>query len=504
MGSIPILATGIQQPSPPSILEAQQRMQAIQAGKQEQQLRSQQVEQQQVQLDDQKAMTSAMQDWDGKDFNELPSLVLKNGGSANAVIGLKQHIVDQQTKLSQLDSDQLKNLAQRHDMQAGALNSLNDVPDEQLGATLLRTVQNPQYGFSPQDAQQAFQIAQMDPKSARSHLGLLTKGLQGEKEQVSNAAAAAEQQKNTALAGEATANTAKTQAETQFYQQQGLAPGVSPEMAGYAAYIKQGGKPEQFKAWQAQQEAKATLPTKVALTYADANARQSAAQGDPSTAGKMLADGSMTLSELKTRGATPQFLIKATQEAQKLKPGYSASDEVVAEQVAKSQGANQFFGSANSLITKGGTLDQLEKLGTQIPQHDFPVLNTIEDWQKLASGKGPLAGYAATALGAADDYGKVMGGGNASDSARNSALSLFSKAASPEQRASAIQATRNAVQSQRDSRIGNNQFLKRQYGSEVSTGAGGGAISVSAPNGKTYSFKDQASADAFKQKAGIK
>ncbi len=29
-------------------------------------------------------------------------------------------------------------------------------------------------------------------------------------------------------------------------------------------------------------------------------------------------------------------------------------------------------------------------------------------------------------------------------------------------------------------------------------------VSVTAPNGKTYSFKDQASADAFKQKAGIK
>ena len=31
-----------------------------------------------------------------------------------------------------------------------------------------------------------------------------------------------------------------------------------------------------------------------------------------------------------------------------------------------------------------------------------------------------------------------------------------------------------------------------------------GAITVNAPNGKTYTFKDQQSADAFKQKAGIK
>ena len=199
----------------------------------------------------------------------------------------------------------------------------------------------------------------------------------------------------------------------------------------------------------------------------EANARQAAAQGDPKVAGQLLANGSLTLADLKTRGSTPQFIEKSTLAAQKISPQYNPADEVIAESVAKSPAANQFFGSANSLITKGGTLDQLEKLGANIPQHDFPVLNTVDDWQKLARGKGPLAGYAATALGAADDYGKVMGGGAASDHARDAALNIFSQAASPEQRAQAIQATRATVQSQRDSRIGNNQFLKRQYGAEV-------------------------------------
>src|ERR1017187_9181655 len=74
---------------------------------------------------------------------------------------------------------------------------------------------------------------------------------------------------------------------------------------------------------------------------------------------------------------------------------------------------------------------------------------------------------AAKGVGVADDYGKVMGGGTASDTARNSALRLFGQAASPDQRAQAIAATRNAVQSQRDSRIGNNQFLQRKYGVET-------------------------------------
>jgi hypothetical protein len=240
------------------------------------------------------------------------------------------------------------------------------------------------------------------------------------------------------------------------------------------------------------------------LTRVEAQERQAAMQGDPNVAGKLLANGSLTLNELKTRGTTPQFIEKATLAAQKMNPQYNPADEVIAEQVAKSQTANQFFGSANSLIQKNGTLDQLDALGKKIPQHDMPALNTVDDWQKLARGKGPLAAYAANVLGVADDYGKVMGGGTASDSAREHALKLFSQAASPEQRSQAIDATRNAVQSQRDSRIGNNQFLKRQYGAEVGgSGGQGAALSIKAPNGKMYSFKDQASLNAFKQTAGI-
>jgi hypothetical protein len=227
-------------------------------------------------------------------------------------------------------------------------------------------------------------------------------------------------------------------------------------------------------------------------TEMEANARQQAAQGDPNVAGQLLANGSLTLAELKTRGTTPQFIEKATLAAQKIQPTYNPADEVIAEQVAKSQTANQFFGSANSLIGKGGTLDQLEELGKKIPQHELPALNTIDDWQKLARGQGSLAAYAANVLGVADDYGKVMGGGTASDSAREHALKLFGQAASPEQRAQAVQATRNAVQSQRDSRIGNNQFLKRQYGVETSGGGqGGGATKIY--QGHTYTQQSDGS-----------
>lgn len=247
----------------------------------------------------------------------------------------------------------------------------------------------------------------------------------------------------------------KSKADATEAQQKVIAPGqtMSPQMQAEAA---------KEVAVQTNPQVQAG---KVALTKAEAQARQQAAQGDPNTAGQLLANGSLTMADLKTRGMTPQFIEQATLAAQKLNPGYNPADEIIAEHVAKSPAANQFFGSANSLIEKGGTLDKLEELGKKIPEHDWPVLNSIDDWQKLARGKGPLAGYAAMALGVADDYGKVMGGGSASDHARDAALDLFAKNASPEMRQQAIDATRAAVLSQRTGRIGKNQFLQRQYGS---------------------------------------
>jgi hypothetical protein len=220
----------------------------------------------------------------------------------------------------------------------------------------------------------------------------------------------------------------------------------------------------------------------------DANAKQVASQGSPVDAGRLLANGSLTLADLKTRGLTPAFILQATNNAQRFNSSYKPSDEVIAEQVAKSPSANQFFGSANSLIQQGGTLDQLQVIGSKIPQNKIPVLNTLEDWTQVAKGKGPLAGYAATILGVADDYGKVMGGGTASDSARNSALALIGAAQSPEQRAQAINSIRGSVVSQADSRIGTNQFLRRQYGYALPQSTASQPAPQKAPNAQSWSL----------------
>lgn len=246
MGSIPLPALGIrppeQQPNALQTLAQIQQLrqqQALMPGQieaQRQQIQAGQLEnqQRQQQLKDQQAATSAMQEWDGKDIKDLPPLMLKHGASANAVFGMKKNILDQQEKYSTIaknDSEtgakNLETLKGKNDLVLGALKTANDIPDEQLGQHLAQTVQGlTQQGvLDPQHAQQAagliqgLQSGQLKPEQARQALGIFEKSLQGNSQQLDQAAKEAETAKNSAQA-------LKLKAELEFYQKKGLAPGV--------------------------------------------------------------------------------------------------------------------------------------------------------------------------------------------------------------------------------------------------------------------------------------
>lgn len=228
------------------------------------------------------------------------------------------------------------------------------------------------------------------------------------------------------------------------------------------------------------------MAAKSALAYREAAARQALSQGDPNAAGQLMANGDLTLGELKTRGATPDFIAKATLAAKRFDPNYNPQEAEAQLAVAKSPANVAFFGSAKSLTDKGGTLDQLEQAAKDIPQGQFPKLNSLADWEKAATGSGPIAKYASLALGVADDYSKVMGGGQGSDASRAQALNLVGASQSPQQRAASIEGIRGAVSSQTNSRIGNNAVMKRMYGDIGGSSAGISVGSVITQNGHRY------------------
>lgn len=290
--------------------------------------------------------------------------------------------------------------------------------------------------------------------------------------------------RNTAQAGEAQAQTTKINAETNpdspLYAPSpaavamGTAPGADRIVAGEAA---EAGK-------KAGAEANARQPYELAL----AKQKQALSQGDPNAAAQLMVNGDATLSELKARGATPDFIANALSAAHQLSGGqYNAQQADAQFAVAKSPTNVAFFGSARSLTDKGGTLDQLAAAAKDLPGGMFPAFNSIEDWEKAATGNGPISKYASLALGVADDYSKVMGGGQGSDSSRLQALNLVGAKLSPDQRAGSIEGIRGAVTSQTQSRIGNNPILKRMYGNGRLDGSAAPKVGdvKTFPNGKT-------------------
>jgi hypothetical protein len=234
----------------------------------------------------------------------------------------------------------------------------------------------------------------------------------------------------------------------------------------------------------------------------EARNQQIVNQGSPDDAGQLLANRSLTLSELKSRQVTPKFIADAVLAAQKYDPTFKAAESEGQGRIAGSAANQQFFGNTDSLLVKGGTLDQLATAGSNLGNTKIPALNTLDNWRKAALGQGPQAAYAAAALGVADDYSKVMTGGQGSDTSRLQALNIINKNLSPEGRAAAINQIKLAVTSQRNGRIGTNPYLKDMYpdpstrteaagvaGTQPVPGAAPAAATPKVPTGKAVSLK---------------
>jgi hypothetical protein len=195
----------------------------------------------------------------------------------------------------------------------------------------------------------------------------------------------------------------------------------------------------------------------------EARTQQIVNQGDPTEAGRLLADRSLTLSELKSRQVTPKFIADSIAAAQKLDPTYKAAEAEAQGKIAASPANSQFFGNTDSLLVKGGTLDQLAAAYKALGNTQIPVINKLDNLRKAAVGSGPLAAAYAAQLGVADDYSKVISGGSGSDTSRQQALDIMALNLSPEGQASAIAQIRKTIESQRNGRVGTNPYMRDMY-----------------------------------------
>lgn len=279
MASIPLPALDLKQAAPPpDPLASFQRLMALRSLSQQQQneqgqqaLQQQEIQKNQVALNDQQATSSAMRAWDGKDMNDLPSLVLKNGGSSNAVFGMKNQILSYQKNLQEMTKDQLANEDKKNDAIAGHLDYVQKLPPEQQaqGFENAKTDLVKRGYMTPQEAQGlqyqgSDQLAQME-KLYQSH-----------SQQVDQALKTAQTTKAVADTAQANATTDEKRQTSQFYANSGVgAPGVPAETVSMLDWLRQnpGKTPSDYPAAKAASVAQAEAPTKIAAAAAEGAAR---------------------------------------------------------------------------------------------------------------------------------------------------------------------------------------------------------------------------------------
>jgi hypothetical protein len=238
---------------------------------------------------------------------------------------------------------------------------------------------------------------------------------------------------------------------------------------------------------QQQQMDKARLPFDLARIKAE----EAVKDGDPKAAGALLFNGDVAPSQI-ANARKPAFAQQAFTEAKNLAQQSGTHwDAQSAEgyfKTASSPTNVQFFGSANSLLDKGGTIDQLMAAYEELPNGRIPIINKAVNWaDKTVGGKAP-AGFQATAIGLADDYAKVMGGGQGSDSARNEILQSIMMSSSKGQMSATLAGMRAAVTSQVSSRFGNNPVMRRMYGNNVAPPPQAGEQAVKDKTGRTIGY----------------
>jgi hypothetical protein len=455
--SIPLPALDSKVPQQPDLLENYSRLAQLSNMLQNAPLQRQAVEQQveggqlenqqkQIALKDQQAMTAAMHQWDGKDVNGLIPLVIKNGASANAVMGLKAKVLEQQKTYSDIAASDattgaknLETMKGKNDMIAGALGNVMNMPDEQVGQGLVQTAQDLlQKGLiDPQHAQIAAQLAQSgNPAVIRQQLGIMQKGLMSESQQMENALKTAQTQEASSRSNEADVNAQKAQMEMQL----GTGPMADSRYRNILMAQKLGRPvtPEDMAFKSAYEHQKMLVPTAQINLQAgllSQQAKDMAAQNYTETgqlpAGlRSPAIGAQILNTAAKNGPVDVAQNKASYQAnaESLKKMQANFDNVTAFENTAGKNLDQFLSTAKSIVDSGS-----------------PLINTpLRQVSDKMAGSDKQAAFNAARQTALTEIAKVLSSANAgsgvvSDSARGEVEGLIGPNATLKQIYSAAQ-----------------------------------------------------------------
>lgn len=416
------------------LAEAPLRMQQLQQGVQEGQLG---IQQKQQTLTDQQAKTAAMTEWDGNDYNKLYPLIIKHGGSADAVMSLKSQVQEQQQKAATTFKDmadggkaQVETIKMKGDQINGALAPLLDptqVPDAQLPQALTSTVQDlTQKGLlDPQHAQAAQQVLQSgNPAQIRQQIGLFGKGLLAQSQ-------IAEQAQKDATTKKDTAEAAKAQADVDYYKNNGGAPGVPLATQATNIYAKPAAQrtPAEnlfIKGYEKNNDVTRIQPAQVRI------------------------QGLMAMPQAVVDPNDPSRTIFATKKDAIGQEAPSSGEAAGARKVLTSAIGGKLGDTINSYNTATAHLDQLDKAADALKNGDIQALNKVGNAFSAATGNPAPTNFQAVKSAVAGEVSKTFKGGQATDAEIKEFEGAISSANSPAQLKGVIQTYKGLMASKRE------------------------------------------------------
>lgn len=477
MSSIPLAALSVRPPTIPDPLEQMGRIGALKS-------QQQGIQAGNMALKDEQAMTAAMQSWDGSDPNQLPGLVIKNGGSAKAVLGLKSQLLAQKKSYSEIAKDDaetgknnLDSQIKRNDQMAGLIGNILQVPDEQLPQAVQQAGQQAlQQGLlDQQHAQGIGQLTQMPPDQMRQKLTFLQKSFMGQKAQQEAAQAQATMAKDTAQAGEANASAANKTAEGKYYAANGGAPGVPQEAIQMNDWLKKNpGKTSSDYGI----AMKKIVP---AYNFSLQGGGATPQANDPIV--QAVANGTMKIADAITPRTPYPIRQKFLQSVMQANPSFDSRNYDIEKGVMKeftSGDAAKNLTAFNTAIEHAG---QLQKATDALDNGDIRGMNKIGNALGYQFGSDKTTNFNVIKNALSGEISKVFKGGQATDAEIHAVQAPFDAANSPAQLKGAIQSAISLMNSKRDA-------LKQQYSS--------------GKNAQPNFGNDQGQTDPFAQFGGAK
>ena len=496
MASIPLPALDVRPPAQqPDPIEQYARVSSLKNLQNQQQLQQQQIQggqlenqMRQQQLSDQQASTAAMKEWDGKDFNQLPALILKHGGSAQTVMSMKQGLVKYQTDLASLSKEQLANEKTKNDYIAQQIDNVKGLPKEQQAAAFEKSKSDlVQKGYL--DPQQAQAIQYQGP----DQLDILEKSFMGHAAAVESAEKQAQTSKDLAQ-GQA----AQVEAQKNQRVMQGMSPtGITAEQQ---AQLAQGNKRLSMEGARLAEERRHNQATEGTLTpdALDMAAQQFASTGQMPNVGR--------------GGAVRSQIINAA--AQKFPKVDLATNSAAYK--ANEASLKNVTGTLDTLTAFESTglknLKQFTDLADKIPDTGVPWLNKpVRVLTRNMVGDQNMAAVEAARNVALREIARVTNdpklAGTLTDSSRQEVAGLIPQNATLPQIKAVAKILQQDMANVHGSLQDQKTAIQQRLGTSATGGNGptssGGGLSVKAPNGKTYTFKDQDAADSFRKRAGI-